>query len=80
MALLGRHPRWSGLQRLLILEDAGKERFRELLPLSTKLVALFFQLTLVSRALARLEGAGEDSSLRAAVAATESAQLEVSWK
>lgn len=55
-------------------------RFRELLPVSTRLVALFFQRTLVSRALARLEGAGEDSSLRAAVAATESSQLEVSWK
>lgn len=54
--------------------------FRDLLPQATRLVALFFQRTIVSRALARLEGSGERSALREAIAATESKRLEVSWK
>jgi len=54
--------------------------FRELLPQATRLVALFFQRTIVSRALARLEGSGESTALREAIAATESARLEVAWK
>ncbi len=54
--------------------------FRELLPQATRLVALFFQRTLVSRALARLRGRGESEALARAVAATESANLEVAWK
>jgi DNA-binding transcriptional MerR regulator len=56
------------------------ERFRQLLPLATRLVALFFQRTVVARALARLEGSGEDDALREAIAATESARLEVTWR
>jgi DNA-binding transcriptional MerR regulator len=60
--------------------DSVTARFRELLPQVTKLVALFFQRTLVTRALERLEGAGEDDALRAAIAATESSRLDVSWK
>jgi DNA-binding transcriptional MerR regulator len=60
--------------------DSVTARFRDLLPQVTKLVALFFQRTLVTRALERLEGAGEDDALRAALAATESARLDVSWK
>lgn len=60
--------------------EAVTARFRELLPQATRLVALFFQRTLVSLALERLEGAGEDDALREALAATESARLEVSWK
>jgi DNA-binding transcriptional MerR regulator len=54
--------------------------FRELLPQATRLVALFFQRTVVSRALARLEGSGDAGALREAIAATESARLEVAWK
>jgi len=42
---------------------------------ATRLVALFFQRTLVSRALARLRGRGESEALAQAVAATESASL-----
>lgn len=60
--------------------EAVTARFRELLPQATRLVALFFQRTLVSRALERLEGAGEHDALREAIAATESGRLEVSWK
>ena len=43
-------------------------------------MALFFQRTLVSQALARLRGRGESEALASAVAATESARLEVAWK
>jgi DNA-binding transcriptional MerR regulator len=60
--------------------DAVESAFRELLPEVTRLVALYFQRTLVSRALARLRGRGEDEALARAVAATESADLEVAWK
>jgi DNA-binding transcriptional MerR regulator len=60
--------------------EAVEAAFRELLPEATRLVALFFQRTLVSRALARLRGRGESEALAQAVAATESANLEVAWK
>ncbi len=61
-------------------ERAVTETFRELLPEATRLVALHFQRTLVSRALERLAAGEEDEDLRAALAATESARLEVSWR
>lgn len=54
--------------------------FRDLLPQATRLVALFFQRTIVGRALARLEGSGESTALREAIAVTESKRLEVAWK
>ena len=60
--------------------DAVEAAFRELLPEATRLVALYFPRTLVSRALARLRGHGESEALARAVAATESADLEVAWK
>ncbi len=76
--LFDRHVRHRGPSRA---EDpAVTAQFRTLLPQVTKLVALFFQRTLVSRALERLEGAGESDALREAIAATESARLDVSWK
>jgi DNA-binding transcriptional MerR regulator len=56
------------------------EAFRELLPQVTRLVALHFQRTLVSGALQRLAGRGEDDDLRAALAATESSNLEITWR
>jgi DNA-binding transcriptional MerR regulator len=56
------------------------ETFRDLLPQLTRLVALHFQRTLVSRALQRLAGRGEDGDLRAALAATESSNLEITWR
>jgi DNA-binding transcriptional MerR regulator len=54
--------------------------FQALLPTVTRLVALHFQRTLVNGALARLEGRGESQALGAALAAVESARLEVSWR
>jgi DNA-binding transcriptional MerR regulator len=62
--------------------EAITESFRRLLPLVTRLVALHFQRTLVSRALNRLEGKEELEALEAALAATESARLdvEVAWR
>jgi len=60
--------------------DKVEAAFRALLPDATRLVALFFQRTLVSQALARLRGRGESEALARAVAATESSSLEVAWK
>lgn len=54
--------------------------FRELLPQVTKVVALHFQRTLVNRALKRLEGVEEVAALEAALAAADSARLEVQWR
>ncbi len=54
--------------------------FRALLPQVTILVARHFQHTLVTQALARLDQADEREALVAAVAATESARLDVSWR
>jgi len=76
--LFDRHIRDGGARD----RDAGdvEAAFRQLLPEVTRLVALYFQRTLVSRALARLRGRGEGEALARAVAATESANLEVAWK
>jgi len=60
--------------------EAVTAAFRALLPQVTRLVAFFFQRTLVSRALSRLHGRGEDRALAEALAATESARLEVAWR
>lgn len=54
--------------------------FQSLLPAVTRLVALHFQRTVVTRALARLEGRGDRDALGAAIAAVESGRLEVSWR
>ena len=58
------------------------QMFQQLLPQVTRLVALHFQRTLVNRALNRLRGGDEHEALRAALAATEQARLEVdvSWR
>jgi len=58
------------------------ETFRLLLPAVTRLVALHFQRTLVNRALDRLQddAAADREALREALAATESARLEVAWR
>lgn len=56
------------------------EAFRDLLPQLTRLVALHFQRTVVSGALQRLAGRGDDDELRAALAATESSNLEIAWR
>jgi len=56
------------------------EAFRTLLPQLTILVARHFQRTLVTRAMGRLSRPAEREALAAAVAATESARLDVAWR
>ncbi len=56
--------------------------FQQLLPQVTRLVALHFQRTLVSRAINRLRSKKDSEDLAAALAATDSARLEVevAWR
>ncbi len=66
-------------------EDEGRSEsitaaFQSLLPEVTRLVALHFQRTVVNRALARLAGRGDREALERALAAVESARLEVAWR
>ena len=61
-------------------DEAISAVFRDLLPQVTRVVALHFQRTLVNQALQRLEGRQELSALRAAIAATDEARLEVEWR
>jgi len=62
--------------------EAITQSFRTLLALATRLVAVHFQRTLVTRALNRLRGKDELKALEAALEATEAARLEVevAWK
>jgi DNA-binding transcriptional MerR regulator len=60
--------------------EAISEAFHTLLPQVTILVARHFQRTLVTRAMARLSQPEEREALAAAVAATESARLDVTWR
>jgi len=60
--------------------DAIADAFRRLLPQVTRLVALHFQRTLVNRALERLRARGDREALEAALVATESGRLEISWQ
>ena len=60
--------------------EAISAAFRDLLPQVTILVARHFQRTLVTRAMERLAQAEEQDALAAAVVATESARLDVSWR
>lgn len=61
-------------------EDAVRRIFERLLPRVTQIVALHFQRTIVTRALARLRGRGDDEALEAALELTRSAHLEVQWR
>jgi DNA-binding transcriptional MerR regulator len=63
-------------------DHAIAEVFEKLLPQVTRLVALHFQRTLVSRALERLATTDKGNALRAALEATESQQIEVevAWR
>jgi DNA-binding transcriptional MerR regulator len=63
-------------------DRAVTEVFQKLLPQVTRLVALHFQHTLVSRALHRLKTKEEREAFRAAIAATEAQSLEVdvAWR
>ncbi len=81
IALFDRHVRKAGgAAPDARAPGAITEAFRALLPEATRLVAFYFQRTLVTRALARLAGGGEDDALAAALAATESPRLEVAWR
>jgi DNA-binding transcriptional MerR regulator len=62
--------------------EAITRAFQTLLPLATRLVAVHFQRTLLTRALERLAGKAELESLEAALEATETSRLEVevAWK
>ena len=63
-------------------DEAITRAFHELLPQVTRLVALHFQRTLVSRALDRLAQSETDRKehLERALAATRSGRLEVKWR
>ncbi len=54
--------------------------FRLLLPAVTALVAHHFQRTLIARAIARLERAGDAAGLRHALAAADAGRLEIAWR
>jgi len=58
------------------------ESFQRLLPAVTRLVAVHFQRTLVTRALRRLEGTAESDALQAALEALDTGRLEVevAWR
>ncbi len=72
--LFDRHIRKSNLDSH---SDISSKMFRSLLPQVTKLVALHFQQTLVTRALTRLRYAAQrDPSLQSAVEALEAARAE----
>ncbi len=63
-------------------DESSTRIFKEMLPQATRLVALHFQRTLVARALDRFRDKQEHGALAEALAATESAQLdvEVTWR
>lgn len=58
------------------------DQFQQLLPMVTRLVAMHFQRTLVTRALQRLDGSEERDALEAALEALDQARLEVevAWR
>ncbi len=56
------------------------QAFRDLLPRLTRLVALHFQRTIVSRAMERLRAKGEGPALERALAAVEATHLDGEWR
>jgi len=62
--------------------DSAADAFQSLLPQVTRLVALHFQRTLVSRALDRLAESGGDAELRDALTSSQGRRLsvEVEWR
>lgn len=61
-------------------EESVRRVFERLLPQATQIVALHFQRTIVSRALARLRANGDTSALEKALEVTQAARLEVQWR
>lgn len=61
-------------------EESVRRVFERLLPQATQIVALHFQRTVVSRALARLRTSGDRSALEEALEITQAARLEVQWR
>ncbi len=80
IALFDDHVRKSGPAAGDLAAITGA--FQKLLPAVTRLVAVHFQRTLVTRALRRLEGTEEAEALQAALEALEAARLEVevAWR
>ena len=60
--------------------EAVADAFRELLPLTTAVIAHHFQRVLVNRALKRLRESGEKGSLEAALRAATKTRLGLRWK
>ncbi len=60
--------------------EAVAEAFRELLPVTTALVAHHFQRTLINRALKRLKKSGEKRALEAAVSEANRTRIGFRWK
>ena len=56
------------------------QAFRDLLPRLTRLVALHFQRTVVSRAMERLRAKGKGAALERALATVEATHLEGEWR
>jgi hypothetical protein len=62
-------------------DDEGVRRvFERLLPKATEIVALHFQRTVVTRALARLRASGDARALEEALEMTRASRLEVQWR
>lgn len=61
-------------------EESVRRVFERLLPQATQIVALHFQRTVVSRALARLRTSGDSRALEEALEMTQTARLEVQWR
>jgi len=61
-------------------EEAVRRVFERLLPRATQIVALHFQRTVVTRALARLRSGGDARALEKALEVTQAARLEVQWR
>jgi DNA-binding transcriptional MerR regulator len=62
-------------------DDEGvRQIFERLLPKATEIVALHFQRTVVTRALARLRASGDARALEEALEMTQASRLEVQWR
>lgn len=61
-------------------EEKVRQIFERLLPRVTQVVALHFQRTVVTRALARLRASGDARALEGALEMAQAARLEVQWR
>jgi DNA-binding transcriptional MerR regulator len=61
-------------------DESVRRVFERLLPRATEVVALHFQRTIVTRALARLRDSGDARALEEALEMTQAARVEVQWR